>query len=253
MTTDHLQHIPLSCSRSFVIARRTALSPPLAMTSPSRLLSCAAVLVLCLLSLLSSTSADYAVSSLQETAYGWEGQLKMTTPGPYGDDIPTLSLSVWFETNARLRVTLRDATAKRWEIPPSFLSIPSTTPPTRAPMQALYSFNVTTNPFGFAITRRSTGRVLFNSSSLPLHYSDQFLQLGTTLHPNAPIYGLGERILPFRLPQEDMVIWDNDWGNPTLKNLVRNTTHAARRTTRSDCPSLPFSHLPLLCFRYGCV
>ena len=66
------------------------------MCSSSPLLRAAALVACVLLSLLSSTSADYAVSSLTATAYGWQGVLKMTTPGPYGHDIPTLNLSVWY-------------------------------------------------------------------------------------------------------------------------------------------------------------
>ena len=64
------------------------------MASSSRLLAVVAVLILSLCSLLSTISDDYAVSSIRETAYGWEGQLKMTSPGPYAEDISTLSLSV---------------------------------------------------------------------------------------------------------------------------------------------------------------
>ena len=172
-----------------------------------------------LLSLLCPTSADYSVVSITQQPYGWEGTLKLTSPGPYGQDISSLSLSVWFETPNRLRVTLRDAQAKRWEIPAEMLSIPSLSPPRRAPDTPHYNFSITTAPFGFAITRRSTGRTLFNTTLQPLHYSPQFLQVGTSLQPGGALYGLGERIIPFKLPVEDYVIWDNDWGNPTLKNL----------------------------------
>ena len=199
---------------------RTAMSPSSSsFLSALPLLSLLLLPLLLFLSLLSPASADYALASLTERPYGWEGQLKLTSPGPYGQDIPTLALSVWFETSTRLRVTLRDASAKRWEIPPQMLSIPSLTPPGAAPATALYNFSVTTSPFGFAISRRSTGRTLFNTTLQPLHYSPLYLQVGTSLHPNASLYGLGERIIPFRLPEQDYVIWDMDWGNPTLRNL----------------------------------
>ena len=187
--------------------------------SSSPLMGILPPLILLLLSFLPPTAADYAVASITEHPYGWEGQLKLTTPGPYGHDLASLSLSVWYETPTRLRVTLRDASAKRWEVPPQLLDIPSLSPPSRAPPTPLYNFSITTAPFGFAITRRSTGRTLFNTTLQPLHYSPQYLQIGTALHPNASLYGLGERIIPFRLPREDFVIWDMDWGNPTLRNL----------------------------------
>lgn len=133
----------------------------------------------------------------------------MTSPGPYGQDIPSLSLSVWFETAQRLRVTLRDATRKRWEIPPSFLNIPSLSPPSMAPPTSLYDFSYTQNPFSFAISRKSSGQVLFNTSGQSLFFEDQFLQISTSMASDATLYGLGERIVPFKLPQEDFVIWNN--------------------------------------------
>jgi hypothetical protein len=154
-----------------------------------------------------SVSADYVISSLDKKDYGWEGTLKLASPAPYGDDIHALKLSVWFETDTRLRVTLRDADKPRWEIPADFLHIDSRTPPTSAPTAALYDFSVTSTPFGFAITRRSTGVVLFNTTMQSLYYSSLYLQVGTAMLADANVYGLGERIMPFRLPQEDFVIY----------------------------------------------
>ena len=165
-------------------------------------------------------AADYVVSSLDSTAYGWEGVLKLSSPGPYSSsDIPTLALSVWFETGERLRVSLRDASAARWEIPASMLHIESVQPPASAPASTLYDFSYTSQPFGFAVTRKATGLVLFNTSGQPLFYSSQYLQLATALPADANLYGLGERIVPFKLPQNDYTIWDTDWGNPTVLPL----------------------------------
>ena len=184
----------------------------------SHFLSCAAAVLLSWVS--SPVAADYVVSSLSSTAYGWEGSLKLTTPSPYGrDDISALTLSVWFETSERLRVTLRDANAQRWEIPASILHIESQQPPAAAPVATLYDFSYTSQPFGFAVTRKSTGTVLFNSSGHSLFYSNQYLQISTALPNNSNVYGLGERIVPFKLPEDDYTIWDTDWGNPTVLPL----------------------------------
>ena len=198
----------------------------------------AAVLLGCFCS--SPVSADYVVSSLDSTAYGWEGRLKMSTPGPYGNDITSLALSVWFETAERLRVSLRDATAARWEIPADILHIESRTPPQSAPVDALYEFSYTSQPFGFAITRRSTGAVLFNTSGQPLFYENQYLQIGTVLPADANVYGLGERIVPFKLPLNDYTIWSNDVGNPTEVNLYGHHSVYHRVEDTGDAHAVAF-------------
>jgi alpha-glucosidase (family GH31 glycosyl hydrolase) len=166
-----------------------------------------------------------------------------------------LQLSVWFETDERVRVTLRDASRARWEIPAPLLRIESRQPPASSPSSPLYSFAFTKSPFSFSITRISTGERLFDTAGAPLFYSDQFLQFSTALPPDSSLYGLGERMTSFRLPQADFIIWyttgaeraacqgDNasalcrprltlplsaaccclprntDWGNPALLNL----------------------------------
>lgn len=184
----------------------------------SPLLSIVAAVLLCSIS--QPVSADYVLSSISSTAYGWTGKLKLSTAGPYSSsDISSLLLSVWFETSERLRVTLRDANGPRWEIPAEILHIESRHPPKSAPVNTLYDFSYTSQPFGFAITRKSTGAVLFNTSGQPLYYSSQYLQVGTALPADANVYGLGERIVPFKLPENDYTIWDTDWGNPTVLPL----------------------------------
>ena len=204
----------------------------------SLFLSCAVALLLCVLP--SPASADYVVSSLNSTAYGWEGVLKLSTPSPYGEGISSLHLSVWFETSERLRVSLRDANARRWEIPADFLHIESRQPPKAAPASTLYDFSVTSQPFGFAITRKSTGAVLFNTSSQPLFFANQYLQIGTAMPANANVYGLGERIVPFRLPQNDYTIWDTDWGNPTVLPLYGHHPVYHRMEDSGDAHAVVF-------------
>ena len=181
-------------------------------------------LLFCVLLLTPSpTSANYTLSSLTSTPYGYEGVLRLSSPSPYGHELPYLHLSVWQETPSRLRVALRDANATRWEIPSQYRHIPSTTPPTSSPPSPLYTFRTSTTAsgdFAFQVVRTSTKRVLFDSSAGPLHYSPQYIELSTSTSPHANLYGFGERILPLRLPEdEELVIWNTDWANPDLKNL----------------------------------
>ena len=182
--------------------------------------------LLSILSLLSlcveHVAADYKLASLTQTAYGWEADLTVSSPAPYGNAIPYLHLSVWFETPDRLRVTIRDANATRWEIPPQYRYIDSTHPPTSPPGFTHYKFQFGSEvggQFSFQIVRAVNGRVLFNTSIGEFHYSPQYIEFSTAQPSDANLYGLGERILPLRLPKDDFVIWTTDWANPTLKNL----------------------------------
>ena len=66
-----------------------------------------------------------------------------------------------------------------------------------------YDFEVVNNPvFNFKILRRSTGRVVFDSSLGGLTFSDQFLQIATIL-PSTNVYGLGEQVYRVKKPNEN--------------------------------------------------
>jgi alpha-D-xyloside xylohydrolase len=75
-------------------------------------------------------------------------------------------------------------------------------------------------PFGFAVQRRSTGEVLFNStppasgpSFSPLVFKDQYLEISTSLPSSTSLYGLGESTRPAGLrlkPNETYTLWASD-------------------------------------------
>ncbi|GAB4840783.1 hypothetical protein Ancab_021545 [Ancistrocladus abbreviatus] len=161
----------------------------------------------------------------------------------YGPDIPRLSLTVSLEKNDRLRIRITDAHSPRWEIPQDILPRPANTtssshrsrrerhrvPPLHHPSSSqtvvsnpnsdlIFTLHNTT-PFGFSVTRRSSGDVLFNTYSEPslptsfLVFKDQFIQLSSTLpEGRSNLYGLGEHTKSrFRL-QEDkkLTLWNAD-------------------------------------------
>ena len=86
---------------------------------------------------------------------------------------------------------------------------------TKKSSQQDYLVSFTHYPFGFAITRKSTGRVLFNSTAGAMIFEDQFLQLSTFL-PTTNIYGLGEHVDSFRLNTtwQKLVMFARDGGTP---------------------------------------
>ncbi|XAR66477.1 Alpha-glucosidase [Bertholletia excelsa] len=161
----------------------------------------------------------------------------------FGPDVRNLILTASLETNDRLRVRIADATKRRWEIPQSFLPRPTpslshslranipTTVTTRAaaPLPSTLSlsgsnsdltftlFNST--PFGFAVSRRSSGDTLFNTSpqfsdpSTFLVFKDQYLQVSSCLPSSrSSLYGLGEHTKKsFKLVHnQTLTLWNAD-------------------------------------------
>ncbi len=131
-----------------------------------------------------------------------------------------------------MRVKISDPSNARWEVPGVVEAVAQ-----KRPDKTDYKFSVTNYPFGFAITRASTGETIFNTSSpgqfqfqflissflkrlaktyrmifyIPLYtadsgeqfngliFEDQYLELSTQLPKNNYIYGLGEHVHPLRL------------------------------------------------------
>lgn len=137
----------------------------------------------------------------------------------YGPDIPYLQLYVKHETENRLRVHITDAEKERWEVP--YDLIPREKPAALKKAiarsrknqnsipfaSAEYESNelifaYTTDPFEFAVKRKSNGQTLFNSSSdesdpySPLVFKDQYLEISTKLPEDASLYGFGENTQP---------------------------------------------------------
>ena len=150
-----------------------------------------------------------------------------------------------FETKDRLRVRITDADHKRWEIPPEILRrnpIATATathshlrsPTEKYPRSLLENPSLSfpnsdliftlldTTPFGFAVTRRSSADMLFNSSpesSNPgafLIFKDQFLQVSSSLPASrSSLYGLGEQTKKsFKIGRnQTLTLWNADIGS----------------------------------------
>ena len=176
-----------------------------------------ATIIMVLLSTL-LVAADYSLLSLTPLPTGWNGVLQLSSPGPYGKDIEYLSLDVVFINDISLRVTLRDAVQPRWEIPADLLV--GYTSPKTSPLQALYRFNISQySPFTFFIQRISTNETIFDSSAIDLNFAPNYISFGSSLPLGHTVYGLGERIAPFRLESRTYTIETMDWGNPYYENL----------------------------------
>ncbi|KEH44225.1 putative glycosidase [Medicago truncatula] len=150
----------------------------------------------------------------------------------YGSDIPLLRFYVKHETESRLRVHITDAKSKRWEVPYDLL--PREQPsPLKQNIKRLKKnslsvsehssselvFSYTSDPFSFAVKRKSNGDTLFDSNSNesdpfgPLVFKDQYLEISTKLPKDASLYGLGENSQPHGIklyPNDPYTLYTTD-------------------------------------------
>ena len=135
------------------------------------------------------------VGDRRERSDGFSVDLKLAGSACdlYGTDFDALVLDVHYETAQRLRVHIRDANGSQFQIPEIYLPRPSSVGV--APGGSELLFHMTERPFGFAVSRKSDGDVLFDTRTrgLPsLVFEDSFLRVATKLPHDANLYGLGE-------------------------------------------------------------
>ncbi|XP_030278092.1 lysosomal alpha-glucosidase [Sparus aurata] len=128
---------------------------------------------------------SYSLVSINDTSVGQKATLVREVKTYYPADILTLEAEIRQETDTRLRVRITDPSNSRFEVP---ISVPNATKKAESPD---YIVEISKQPFGLVVKRRSTGAVLLNTTVAPLFYADQFLQISTSL-PSQFIYGLGE-------------------------------------------------------------
>ncbi|KHN13348.1 Alpha-xylosidase [Glycine soja] len=176
----------------------------------------------------------YRLVSIEETPDGGLIgilQVKQKTK-TYGPDIPLLRFYVKHEAENRLRVHITDAQKQRWEVPYNLL--PREQPPPlsqsigksrKNPITvSQYSgseflFSYTSDPFSFAVKRKSNGETLFDTSSgdsdpfSSLVFKDQYLEISTKLPKDASLYGLGENTQPHGIklyPSDPYTLYTTD-------------------------------------------
>uniref|UniRef100_A0A8C3ETJ8 Lysosomal alpha-glucosidase n=1 Tax=Corvus moneduloides TaxID=1196302 RepID=A0A8C3ETJ8_CORMO len=146
---------------------------------------------------------SYRAENLTATESGFSARLRRVAAAFLPGAVDMVRLDLALETPARLRFTLRDAARPRYEVP---LATPRVRGRAAA---ALYGLQVSQDPFGLVVCRQRGGRVLLNTTVAPLFFTDQFLQISTSL-PSHFISGLGEHLTP--------LVLDTAWTRVTLWN-----------------------------------
>ncbi|KAK3619563.1 hypothetical protein LTR56_023943 [Elasticomyces elasticus] len=170
-----------------------------------------------------SACPGYTASSVQTSDTGLTASLSLagTACNAYGTDLTDLTLTVEYETNARLHVKIQDAANQVYQVPSSVFERPSPNGDCSADSADIV-FNYVESPFSFSVTRSSTNETLFDTSAASLIFESQYLRLRTSLPASPSLYGLGEHTDPFMLNTTNYTrtIWNRDaYLIPTGTNL----------------------------------
>ncbi|XP_027028042.2 sucrase-isomaltase, intestinal [Tachysurus fulvidraco] len=138
------------------------------------------------------TDYGYIAELAEEMEGGWNFIIKRNNKYPVprvsSRDIDTLGVEITYLSGHSLRFKIFDPANKRYEVPVP-LDLPST-PVTNGDMR-MYTVNITKQPFGIQVVRKSTGTIIWNSSLPGFTFSDMFIQISTLL-PSQYIFGFGE-------------------------------------------------------------
>jgi len=125
-----------------------------------------------------------------ETPIGWRVNLTRSSQDStyFGEDFNEVTIDVEFWEDHHLRVKAYPTNTVRYEVPLPL----KVSPPNSAAANPEYEVTFTDSPaFSFKVIRKSSGAVLFDTSTGGLTFSNQFIQFSTKL-PSTRLYGIGE-------------------------------------------------------------
>lgn len=114
-------------------------------------------------------------------------ELSRVRPSGFDGDVSLVRLEIFELDSTMVRIKLTDARSKRYEVPFPSLNLST---PVGATGEKLYNIKLVDNLL--KITRRNSGRVVFEVNLAQLVFADQMLQLTTKL-PSDFLYGIGRR------------------------------------------------------------
>ncbi|XP_059088865.1 lysosomal alpha-glucosidase-like isoform X2 [Tigriopus californicus] len=133
----------------------------------------------------------------------------MTQKSPYPADVVLVSVEVRVVDRSTIQVKIKDANHARYEIPDRMAPVTSNSDPPELADDFVVSF--VKDSFGFKISRKHSGYVLFDSARIGgFVFADQLLQISTRL-PSNRIFGLGEN--------QGTFLKDINWSTYTMWNF----------------------------------
>nr|XP_033486358.1 maltase-glucoamylase, intestinal [Epinephelus lanceolatus] len=135
----------------------------------------------------------YSITTSEETNSGitvdiTRNKKYMSSGRPDSPDIDKLRVEIRYHSRDMLHFKIWDPATDRYEVPVP-LSLP--TLPETDKSRRLYRVEITKNPFGIQVIRKSTGTKIWDSSVPGFTFSDMFIQVSTRL-PSEFVYGFGE-------------------------------------------------------------
>ncbi|CAL9693366.1 unnamed protein product [Knipowitschia caucasica] len=151
----------------------------------------------------------YNMGPLNPSKRGQAAVLTRAKPSYLPRDISILHLEVIEESAECLHLTVKDPSSQRYEVQ---LPDQQHSPWGKAAAQnTQYSIEFQHNPFSFTVRRKSNYKVIMNTSVAPFLFTDQYLQLSTTL-ASSSVSGLGEHYTSLRLDLNwtSLTLWNQD-------------------------------------------
>lgn len=128
------------------------------------------------------------------------------------------------EEHGRVHVHITDAVKARWEVPTSLIPrglvqdvpVGGLASGVKEVLCDTLRISWTLEPFTFAVSRRESGEVLFDTAGMPLVFKDQYLEFANTYPEGTHLYGVGDSTRPegIRLkPGRKHTLWATDVGS----------------------------------------
>ncbi|RFU25375.1 hypothetical protein B7463_g10963, partial [Scytalidium lignicola] len=171
----------------------------------------------------------YSASNIVQTPHGLTASLTLAGQAcnVYGTDVETLNLTVEYQSSDRLHIAITptyiSSSNSSWFVLPEslvqkpFIDLDAVS----TSLGTDLSFSWSNDPsFSFAVTRKSTGDVLFSTSGTKLVFENQFIEFASSLPENYNLYGLAEAIHAFRLGNNfTRTFYAADAGDPIDGNI----------------------------------
>lgn len=110
----------------------------------------------------------------------------------YGPDYESLTLTVRYETDDRIRIRIVDSEGEAHVVPDDVASWPEIGTSGSNNDSCNLSFEWEENPFSFRITRKSDNETIFDTTGHALIFEQQYLRVRSALAEGSHVQGLGQ-------------------------------------------------------------